>query len=475
MSEFSVSSLLEVEVSQSSLRAARSEIEDGLGDIEVDVSASASEQLSRGGSGGQRLAGKERAMTRSLLDTQTERITTVSENVEANLELNETRNDLLRDLVDAQERTARKGSRGPLSSMGSAVLGLAGGGLAIAGLLASELASVNWTSVVGDAIPDIAPGDIVNGVGVAASDVISSAASVSASDVINSGASVGVDALVATGATIPASALIDSAATVSPETLVLSGASVTVGALVASKATISADDAVSSAAVVWASDVIESGADVGVTALVANAATVTAGALIAEKAVLSIDDLLSRDDSGSSTGATDPSIADRIATGAVTTGAMTVDALQGGADWAGDNAGGIATLGGTAAAAKGLASRFPASGGAFALTDEQARQGVKRSGEFGSWVQDQLGLGDSSSSNRDQPVSSGNARKEQAYGSHSRPNRARESRRSGEVTVNQEFTFDTRTLERKLDEAARDLESRISSIESDIDSLSRGR
>jgi len=83
MSEFSTSATIDVQVSSSSIRSARSDIEDGLGDVTVGPSSTTG---SSGGSG----------------------IAETNSHLEDNLDLNRERNDLLRQLVDVNEKRARQ-------------------------------------------------------------------------------------------------------------------------------------------------------------------------------------------------------------------------------------------------------------------------------------------------------------------------------------------------------------------------------
>lgn len=144
MADFSTESLLKVSVDQSSLTAARDEIESELGDITVDVDASPSSQLANSGGGGADRRSKENAMSRQLLDSQTEHLRDVTEYGDANLELNETRNDLLRELENTIEKGNFSDSRGlrPRSNDDGGGGGLGGGGAAVGvglGLLATQL------------------------------------------------------------------------------------------------------------------------------------------------------------------------------------------------------------------------------------------------------------------------------------------------------------------------------------------------
>lgn len=236
MSDFSTSFELEAQVSQRSLRSARSTIEDELNDVTVDVDASASNQMS---SGGTRMAGKERAMSRSLLSDQAQQLSTLADHIQENLGLNEERNDILRDILDAQELTAREdgGDRFRLPGLGGAI-GMAGGGLLIAALVGQGLASVNWGSVVSDAIPDIGPGDVIEG----------------------AGATISAGALVTSKLAVEANHLISGRADITPGDLIDgSGAAITAPALIASKLSVEAGHVIAEPVAIAIEDILETG------------------------------------------------------------------------------------------------------------------------------------------------------------------------------------------------------------------------
>lgn len=280
MTDFSTSALLELQVSQSSLKSARQTIESELGGAEVDVAATAASGGGASGSGGLAAAG---------LDTANTHLSAARDHLSENITLNEERNTLLREILDAQEMAAQSsGSNG-----GRLPSRLLGGGLGILGGLTVALASVNWTGVVTGAIDKITASvsDFLKRGGKAAidaADLVANKASVGAGDVVNTTLSLSATDVIAAGATIGAGALVASAATVSAPVLVASAATVGAGALIADKANISV------------TDVISSPAEIAAPNLIAATATVTVGSLIAEKATVTLDKLVEVANGGSS-------------------------------------------------------------------------------------------------------------------------------------------------------------------------------
>lgn len=151
MSEFSSSVELMVRPDSSSLRTARSEIEDAVGDVSVDVSTTgASSRMGRGGGGGTRLAGKERAMSRQLLTDQTARLGTIVDHLARGIELSEIRNDLLREMIGETESgnfTFARGAGLGFLARGAGLGGLLGNagllGASVVGGIGNELSS-DW-------------------------------------------------------------------------------------------------------------------------------------------------------------------------------------------------------------------------------------------------------------------------------------------------------------------------------------------
>lgn len=94
--QFSTESLLEITVSEKSLKGARDQIEERLGSVSVDVGA--------GGGGGGDRASRERALSRQILTSQDQTLTAVADSWEESLELDQRRNDLLRELLESTEK-----------------------------------------------------------------------------------------------------------------------------------------------------------------------------------------------------------------------------------------------------------------------------------------------------------------------------------------------------------------------------------
>lgn len=89
--QFSTASLLEIEVSEKSLKDARDKIEGRLGSVAVDVSTS--------GGGGSDRASRERALSRQVLSNQSDSLSAIAESWERDHHLSQRRNELLTSLV----------------------------------------------------------------------------------------------------------------------------------------------------------------------------------------------------------------------------------------------------------------------------------------------------------------------------------------------------------------------------------------
>ncbi|MFC7175317.1 hypothetical protein ACFQL0_21655 [Haloplanus litoreus] len=129
MSEFSTEVSLLATPDQASLREARAEIEDALGDVSVGVETAGASASAAGDS---RIAGRERAMSRQLLTDQTNRLGTITDHLDRGLDLDETRNDLLRDLLEETEsgnfsQAKGGGGLGGLGAIGGIFAGILGG------------------------------------------------------------------------------------------------------------------------------------------------------------------------------------------------------------------------------------------------------------------------------------------------------------------------------------------------------------
>lgn len=206
MSEFSSEVELVVRPEPSSLRSTRTTIQKEIGDVEVTVAPDvqgASSKVSSG-SGGSRIAGRERAMSRQLQSAQ-------NDHLAYNVELDETRNDLLRELIDETESgnftRARMGGLGGLGMLGGG-LGLAAAGAAmapaIAGSVGEAIGSIDIGGSIDEIVGEVSASELVTGT-VGASSVL--VGSVAASTLITG--SVAAPALI-TG-TVGASALISGA------------------------------------------------------------------------------------------------------------------------------------------------------------------------------------------------------------------------------------------------------------------------
>lgn len=325
MTDFATEATFEAVIDSASLRDARQTVEDELGDIEVEVAAQTS---GAGGAGGGEMASRDRAMGRKL---QSQQLDTLDENLgldeerndllqeiveteakvaaqtdsggggelaqreramgrqietqqldtlDQNLELDEDRNELLSELVDAQEQgNYDRATRGSLGG------GMLAGGAVVAGVIGSV------GSALSSALGTLSASDVVTPVGLAPDDVVATAASIATGNVIG------------------------TAATVTAEAVIGSKATVTAADVIGQPATITAADAVGSVAAVSATDVIGSVPDIAAGNLIGAAAEITAGALIGSKATITLKDLVdvvsgtstkTPDDTGSPTPDTTP-------------------------------------------------------------------------------------------------------------------------------------------------------------------------
>ena len=292
MTDFSVAATLEAQVSQSSLRSARQEIEDELGGIEVDISASVADQIASGSGaaatdGGQPLAS-------SQLETATTYLDTATDELSENLGLNEERNTILRELLDAQELAAQESGGNNRLRLGS-VGGLLSGGLGIAALVGAAIANVNWTSVVTGAITEVslAAGDLIANGGQAAieaGDLVKDKARVATEDVVDEAADVGASDVIDT--TLGAGDLVEDALPIGAAALVASGLPLGVGALIGSALPVSEGDIVGDGFPLSASALLKDPLPVGLSAIVSASLPVTLGNLIGDALPVSIDDLI---------------------------------------------------------------------------------------------------------------------------------------------------------------------------------------
>lgn len=272
MTEFETSAIVDISVSSSSLREVRQEVENGIPDVKVDASTA-----TNGGSGGGRMAGRERAMGRQIMTRQADTLDSIDGYGDENLALNEERNDLLRELVDINEKDAQSGRGGiPGGGMIAGGLGLAAGGIALGSMVLSDLGDR-----LGEALPDLDPSDVVETVALEASDVIDSAANVSASDAIDSAAD------------IAPSDIVTEALTLTPGTIIASSAVMEAGDVIASMATIAPGDVVAEMADVSPGDIVAEAASIGVGDVIVSAVELVPGDLIAAAVELAPTDIVS--------------------------------------------------------------------------------------------------------------------------------------------------------------------------------------
>jgi hypothetical protein len=359
VTEFSTEAVFEATVSSSSLKSARQTVEDELGNMEVqvaaqvekggdsgggnpardramgrrnqsrqidaltDIQASVSEQptseaildewetehqlgetrnellrdladaqVEKGGDSGGGNPARDRAMGRRNQSRQIDALTDIQASVseqptgeaildewETEHQLDETRNELLRDLADAQEQQnydqSARGARG-----GGGLGKLLGGAVGVLGL--SALSGVaGAASKASDALTglDISPEDIVSTVSLTAADVVSPA-TLSASSVIGAAATVGVAAVIASGASVAPADLVSGLATISAAHVIAEGASISAGDVINSPISIGVDD------------VVAVGATVSAAALIGSTAAVAVGDLVGDPPNITTEDVL---------------------------------------------------------------------------------------------------------------------------------------------------------------------------------------
>ena len=288
MTEFSTEAVFEATVSSSSLKSARQTVEDELGKMEVQVAA----QVEKGGDSGGGNPARDRAMGRRNQSRQIDALTDIQASVseqptgeaildewETEHQLDETRNELLRDLADAQEQQnydqSARGARG-----GGGLGKLLGGAVGVLGL--SALSGVaGAASKASDALTglDISPEDIVSTVSLTAADVVSPA-TLSASSVIGAAATVGVAAVIASGASVAPADLVSGLATISAAHVIAEGASISAGDVINSPISIGVDD------------VVAVGATVSAAALIGSTAAVAVGDLVGDPPNITTEDVL---------------------------------------------------------------------------------------------------------------------------------------------------------------------------------------
>jgi len=251
MSEFSASGVLEI----TSVNGAQAAIEADIDGVDMG-GASASGQLASSAGGG--------------VEQSNTYLSTATDHLDDNLTLNETRNDLLREMLDVQQATAGGGGEGGRFPRPRNLSGGIGGGIAIAtAAVAASLASIDWASTISGALPDLNPSDIVTPTGVGVSDILStgegSGLPLGAGDLVDSALPVGAAALVASALPLGPGALVASALPVSMSNVVESALPVGAGALVASALPLGVGALLSSAFPLTKGDIVggESGSGSG--------------------------------------------------------------------------------------------------------------------------------------------------------------------------------------------------------------------
>ncbi len=227
-------------------------------------------------------------MSRQLLTDQNSRLETVTEHLDRGLELDETRNELLRDLLEETESgNFSQAKGGGLGGLGGVFAGLLGG-VGLGGLIATRVADVLGDLDPAEAIGavDLLPGDVLaSGASVTASALIGNPADVTASDVIDAPVPLTATDLVAGGASVAAATLIDDPAVVDAIDVVDDPAGIEAYHLIRDKAGIDAPDVIDEPidlAVADLVDVPEGGIDIK--EVIAGALTAGAGAEAARQA-----------------------------------------------------------------------------------------------------------------------------------------------------------------------------------------------
>ena len=378
MTEFSTEAVFEATVSSSSLKSARQTVEDELGNMEVQVAA----QVEKGGDSGGGNPARDRAMGRRNQSRQIDALTDIQASVseqptseaildewETEHQLGETRNELLRDLADAQEQQnydqSARGARG-----GGGLGKLLGGAVGVLGL--SALSGVaGAASKASDALTglDISPEDIVSTVSLTAADVVSPA-TLSASSVIGAAATVGVGAVIASGASVAPADLVSGLATISAAHVIAEGASISAGDVINSPISIGVDD------------VVAVGATVSAAALIGSTAAVAVGDLVGDPPNITTEDVLAALGIGSAA-APGPETSPRGDGGGGFLEDLGVEELLGGLAAAGSAGLASKFLSGAGGAASAVAG-FPAT-----FVAQSARDSQKQPKDQQSWL-DQL-------------------------------------------------------------------------------------
>jgi carbonic anhydrase/acetyltransferase-like protein (isoleucine patch superfamily) len=422
---FDTSASLSVSVSSSSLKKARSDIESSLGGLTVDVNPTTAATATGGST--------SRTITDGGLNSG------VSNLLEESIQLASERNSILYEIRDFAERGAMSSGDG------------GGGG----GLLGGVFTGVGIRSALGG---------------------------ISASALIAGGATITAGALIAGGATIVAADLIGSPATIQPTNLIAGGAAITTGSVIASGAVITPAALIAGAATISAGVLVSESATVQATALIGSAATITAGVLIGSAATIAAGALVgsaaivkSADIIGGKIARSE--LLDELTKAGDTTAS---DGTYGNSDrtkpdiYSGPVQPGPNTLFSMFDATPPSPNSTTYTGGSDVNVSETL-DNANETLDFESGNEQAAADLDFEPPDNSTATNETSTATTSSESTQSRTNRARKSRQSAEVNVSQEFNIDTRALERQLDKAIRKLESRISSLESDIDDLARRR
>lgn len=213
-------------------------------------------------------------------------LSTAVDHLDRGLDLDDTRNDLLRELIDAQETDTFQ------RATSSAIGGVIGTAITLGTttLVGKALTSVS-SSLQSFKVPEVDPGDVVTtGATVAAANVIDDAADISASDLVGDPATIGAAAVIGSPAALSAAAVIDEAASLkAPD--VASAVDLDAGDVV-SPAEVSAADVISVAATITVSQLIDDPAGVTAAKLIGDAADIAAEDVVGDPASISASDLI---------------------------------------------------------------------------------------------------------------------------------------------------------------------------------------
>lgn len=413
MTDFSTSAELNVTVTQSSLKRARSDIESAIADTPVTVEADVgnrpgSAMGSINDSGG---------LGTDALEKQSSELGDISSSWEDNLQLNERRNELLEDLVDMAEagQLGGDGGRGrPLGGIGSLLLG----GGATLGTLGGVLGGQLMDFLKGFSLPEINIPDIN------VPDIpplkVPDIPSLDVPTIPNLGVpnipNLGVPEIPNLGV---------------PDNIPDLGVPDNIPNL-------------------GVPDIPNVGVDVPFPVPIPIASPGGSGG-------------------GSGTGSSSPGALDKIIAAASIPAAQTANAAEGAANWAGKNKGTAIGVG-SLVAGVGLA----AADGPLPFGDAAGATVAGAGG--GTAILSSLldgGSGTASATTADESSNTTSSTASTSSSSNRRPNRARESsRQKSEINYSPTINADFSDLERKIDRDIRELERRVSDIESTLDRVS---